>query len=92
MKSIYALITLLLVSLASFAVAADQPEPQPQGGIPVYVPEVRHREVGRLYPTPYVVPTYWRHYNYRPTAVGRAALGPWRVRYSPGPPMLYVPN
>lgn len=101
MKSILASIALLLTSVVSAASATDAPVYAPHYGVPVatpyygvpiYAPEIRFKEVGRLYPTPYVVPTYWRNFHYRPTAIGRAARGPWRVSYSPGPPMLYVPN
>jgi hypothetical protein len=84
MKSIFAIFAVLVC--ASLASAQ-----QPQGGTPVYAPRTSYEEVGRLYPAPYVVPTVWAHYHYRPHQLGRAIYGPWKVRYSPGPPMLYVP-
>jgi hypothetical protein len=43
------------------------------------------REVGRIYqPAGYVIPSYYRHYRpHRP-------MRPYR--YTPGPPLIYVPN
>lgn len=89
MKSIFAILAVLV---CASLVSAQQPETaRPQGGIPVYAPRTSYEEVGRLYPTPYVVPTVWAHYRFRPHHLGRAMYGPWKVRYSPGPPMMYVP-
>lgn len=87
MKSIFAVLAVLFC--ASFAFAQQPETSKPQGGIPVYAPRTSYEEVGRLYPTPYVVPTVWAHYRYR--RLGHSVYGPWKVRYSPGPPMIYVP-
>lgn len=89
----YVLSVIVLLCLATVTCGQEQwpaatQLPQP-GGIPVY--GYTPVEVGRLYPTPYYVPTVYRHYRWRPTLLGRALLGSWNVQHSPGPPMLYVP-
>lgn len=96
MKNLCVLLAVLCMLCLVVSARAEGPtdlQPsQVQGGIPVYAPEVHLKEVGRVYPAPLIVPSYWREYRYRPTHLGRALYGPYRVRYTPGPPLMYVPN